>query len=138
MVNFVQSMLVGSSVEVFIAEYSVAPGTQLSPPIVAAIKACDLFLLIWSKDAQASDWVPQEIGIAKAENRNILPVVLQQGLKLPGFIADLKYLDVPKNPEAAFAWLRDHVFARATAKQQQDSVALLALGAAVLWLMSRG
>jgi len=136
-VNFVRSMLIGSPVEVFIAEYSVAPGQSLSPSIISAIKLCDLFVLLWSKNSEDSQWVPQEIGIATAENKQIIPVVLQSGLKLPGFIGDLKYLDVPKDPQGAFTWLRDNVFAKANAKQQQEAVAWLAIGGALLWLLSR-
>jgi hypothetical protein len=136
-VNFVQSMLVGASLEVFVAEYSVAPGTSLSPTIVSAIKQCNLFILLWSHNSRASEWVPQEIGIAKSENKQIIPVVLHPGLPLPGFISDLKYLDVPKNPQGAFTWLRDNVLAQATEKQKQESAAWLAIGGALLWLLSR-
>lgn len=136
-VNFVQSMLVGSPVEVFVAEYSVPAGQQLSQSIIAAIKQCDLFVLLWSKNSEQSDWVPQEIGIAKAENKRIVPVVLHSRLKLPGFISDLKYLDVPKDPQGAFTWLRDNVFAQANEKQKQEAIAWLAIGGALLWLLSR-
>ncbi len=136
-VNFVQSMLVGSPVEVFVAEYSVPAGQPLSQSIIAAIKQCDLFVLLWSKNSEQSDWVPQEIGIARAENKQIIPVVLHSGLKPPGFISDLKYLDVPKDPTGAFTWLRDNVFAQANEKQKQEAIAWLAIGGALLWLLSR-
>lgn len=136
-VNFVKSMLVGSPVEVFIAEYSVSPGQSLSSSIISAIKRCDLFLLLWSTNAKGSEWIPQEIGVAKAENKQIIPVVLHSDLKLPGFIRDLKYLDVPKDPQMAFTWLRDSIFARANEKKKQEAVAWLALGGALLWLLSR-
>lgn len=136
-VDFVQSILVGSPVEVFVAEYSVPPGQPLAPRIIAAIKQCDLFVLLWSKNSEDSEWVPQEIGIAKAEKKQIIPFVLQSGLKLPGFISDLKYLDVPKHPEGAFTWLRDNVFAQANEKQKQEAVAWLAIGGVLLWLLSR-
>ena len=136
-VNFVQSMLVGSPVEVFIAKYSVLAGQHLAQSIIAAIKQCDLFVLLWSKNSEQSDWVPQEIGIAKAENKQIIPIVLHPGLKLPGFISDLKYLDVPKDPQGTFTWLRDNVFAQANEKQKQEAIAWLAIGGALLWLLSR-
>ena len=136
-VNFVRSMLVGAPVQVFVAEYSVAPGTSLSPAIIRSIKQCDLFILLWSRNARVSEWVTQEIGIAKSEGKQIIPVVLHPGLPLPGFIADLKYLDVPKNPQGAFTWLRDNVVAQATDKQKQESIAWLAIGGALLWLLSR-
>ena len=136
-VDFVQSMLGGTTIQVFVAQYSVTPGQPLSVPIVDAIKQCDLFLLLWSKNSKASDWVPQEIGIAKAANRKIMPVLLNSGLALPGFISDLKYLDVPKDPRAAFTWLRDNIFAQANEKQNQEAIAWLAIGGALLWLLSK-
>lgn len=136
-VNFVRSLLASVPVEVFVAEYDVTPGTALSPAIIAAIKHCDLFILLWSINSKESEWVPQEIGIAKSDNKQIIPVLLQSGLNLPGFIRDLKYLDVPKDPQSAFTWLRDNVYARATERQKQEKLAWLALGGALLWLFSR-
>jgi len=40
--------------------------------------------LLWSKNAQASEWVSQEIGTAHGSQKPILPFVLEQGLALPG------------------------------------------------------
>ena len=88
-------------------------------------------------NSRTSDWVQQEIGIAKGNDRQIIPVVLTPGLQPPAFISDLKFLDVTRNPEAAFTWLRDNVVARASEKDKKDGVALLALGGALLWLFSR-
>ena len=136
-VEFARAMLTGPAVDVFVAEYSAAPGAPLSPSIITAIKQCDLFILLWSENARTSEWVPQEIGIAKAENKQIVPVVLQSNISLPGFISDLKYLDVPKNPAAAFTWLQQNVLAHATEKQKQETLAWLAIGGSLLWLLSR-
>lgn len=136
-VNFVRSLLASAPIEVFVAEYDVIPGTALSPAIITAIKQCDLFVLLWSQNSKESEWVPQEIGIAKSDNKQIIPVVLQTGMKLPGFISDLKYLDVPKNPPAAFTWLRDNMYARANEQQQRENLAWLAIGGALLWLFSQ-
>lgn len=58
-------------------------------------------------------------------------------LRLPGFISDLKYLDVPKNPAAAFTWLQQNIFSHATEKQKQETLAWLAVGGVLLWLLSR-
>lgn len=75
-VDFVKTMLAGTSVEVYVAEYDLPPGTPISPAIAAKIKTCDLFIVLWSANSRTSDWVQQEIGIAKGIGRQIIPVVL--------------------------------------------------------------
>jgi TIR domain len=136
-VNFVKSMLEVAPVEVYVAEYDLPPGASITPALLVKIKECDLFIVLWSMNSCASEWVLQEIGAARSQGKTIIPVMLQQGLKPPGFISDLKFLDVPRNPEAAFAWLRENVLTRASAKQKQEGVGVLAVFGALLWLLSR-
>lgn len=136
-VDQVRTVLEGSSVAVFVAEHSVPAGSPLAQSIITAIKQCDIFIVLWSRNADASDWVPQEVGIAKADNKHIIPVLLDPGLKPPGFMSDLKYLDATCDPQRAFTWLRDNVFAKATEKQKQEGLVWLGIGAALLWLLSR-
>ncbi len=121
----------------FLAEYSVIPGTSLAENIIRAIKGCDLFVLLWSHNARGSEWVPQEIGIAKGAGKPIMPVVLHDGLELPGFIKDLKYLALYKDPQAAVEWLHSHVAQRV--KNKTDGlVALGVVGAIMLALLASG
>jgi hypothetical protein len=91
------------------------------------LRACDLFVLLWSRNSKASDYVPQEIGIARGCNKTILPIVLEQGLAVPGFAADLKYLPAYKDYGQALTWLQQFVHQNAT--QQQQGTALLVLAA---------
>jgi len=130
-VQFVKQSLENSIVEVSVAEYSVFPGEQLNTGIIDAIKNCDLFVLLWSRNAKYSDYVPQEIGVARGYSKTILPVVLEDGLQLPGFINDLKYLPAYYNPMESIAWLRQYVFAKGEEKQQQES-ALMLFGAVLI------
>lgn len=137
LVEHVRNLLQNSSVEVFVAEYSVMPGELLTAEIINAIKNCNLFILLWSRNSKESEWVPQEIGIAASERKPILPAVLHSDISLPGFIRDLKYLPVYKNPEGALSWLRANVFEQAQKKEQTDGLVWLSLGAAVVWLFSQ-
>jgi hypothetical protein len=121
----------------YIAEYSLAPGSPLSPEILKAVTNCDLFLLLWSSNAQASEWVPQEIGAAKASGRSIMPIVLHPGLSLPGFINDLKYLPLYKDTQAAVDWLRRHIFKKVEKKKQGDALIALGVSAAIIFILSR-
>jgi len=133
-VNQIKGILESNSTEVFVAEYSVGAGQVLSSQIETAIKNCNLFILIWSKNSKASDWVPQEIGIAKASQRQILPIILEPNLQLPGFIADLKHLPIYKSPQESMAWLRNNVFGKAKEKEQNDGLFWLGLGVVVMLL----
>ena len=103
----------------------------MAADIVAAIKGCDLFLLLWSHNAKNSEWVPQEIGVARGADRTVMPVVLHPGLDLPHFIRDLKYLAVYKDPMAAVQWLHQDIAARV---KQKDVVTIGVIGALLLLL----
>lgn len=132
----VKRLLEGTGSTVFLAEYTLPAGARLDASIEAAIKSCDLFVLLWSTHARASEWVPQEIGIAKATGKPVIPVMLHPGLELPGFLKGLKYLPLYNNAEQSLAWLRRNVFERAQQKQQRDGLVWLGLGAVVLMLLA--
>ena len=78
-VDTLRNFLQLPEVNCFVSEYSVTPGVPLAPTIQIAIRACDLFIVLWSKNAAASEWVPQEIGLARGSNKPILPFVLEEG-----------------------------------------------------------
>jgi hypothetical protein len=136
--NALKSHIEHVGASAFIAEYSLAPGSPLSPDILQAIKNCDLFLLLWSSNAKTSEWVPQEIGAAKASGKAIMPVVLHAGLSLPGFINDLKYLPLYKDTQTAVDWLRGHIFSKVEAKKQSDALVALGVSAAIIFILTRG
>ncbi|MCC6962537.1 MAG: toll/interleukin-1 receptor domain-containing protein [candidate division Zixibacteria bacterium] len=135
--NQTKVLLEQSGSHVFLAEYSVLPGSGLSAEIIRAIKNCDLFLLLWSRNSQSSEWVPQEIGIAKGADKPILPVVLDSSAKLQGFLKDLKYLPYYEDPGKALAWLHQNVFSRVKKKEQTDGLLWLGIGTAVIWLVAQ-
>jgi len=125
--------------EVFAAEYSISPGQVLNAEIIKAIRACDLFVLLWSHDARTSDYVPQEIGIAVGCNKVILPVVMEENVPVPGFITDRKYLPAHKNWEGSFRWLTEFVHENATQLMKARSLAAIVgtiLGG--IWLFGGG
>jgi hypothetical protein len=143
-VTELQQSLVGTGVEVFVAEHSVVPSELLSEKISAAIADCDLFVLLWSAKAKASDWVPQEIGKAHSLQKTILPLVLDEGLDLPGFISGLKYLPIYRDPQASMVQVQEFVLKKFQAKQdairlkeQENARNLLVLGGLILWLFNQ-
>lgn len=125
--------------EVFAAEYSVIPSQALNENIIQAVKHCDLFVLLWSHDARASDYVPQEIGLAVASNKVILPVVMEDNLPVPGFISHIKYLPAHKNWDGSFVWLNQFVKDNASKLQDQKKMAaLVAMLIGGIWLFGQG
>lgn len=122
---------------VFIAEYSAPAGAPLNQSILDAIKTCDLFILLWSQNSRTSEWVPQEIGVAKGLAKPILPIVLDQSLNLPGFIRDLKYLPLQTNSTEAIEWLQQHVFQMVRSKEQTQGLVLVGLVVLVLWALNQ-
>ncbi len=114
----------------FISQYSLMPGTPLSPTIINKIKNCDIFLLLWSENAKNSEWVSQEIGIAVGNNKTIIPLVLHQGIYLPGFIKDLKYIDVYKDPVAATNEIYSTIAIYVKQKEQQEENIKIIFGVA--------
>lgn len=143
-VTELQQSLVGTGVEVFVAEHSVSPSESLPEKISSAIAGCDLFILIWSRNAKSSDWVSQEIGKAHSLNKAILPLVLDQDLSLPGFISHIKYLPVFENAQVAMAQAQTIVLKHFQAKQdairqkeQESTRNFLVLGGLVFWLFSQ-
>ena len=93
-VDEITNEMSGTNCEIFVAEHSILPSQNLSQTIEDAIKKCDLFVLFWGKKTEQSKWVKQEIGYAKALKKRILPLVLNKGIELPGFIQGLKYLKI--------------------------------------------
>ena len=113
-------------VEVFVAEYSVQPSQPLNDEIEKAIRNCDLFVLLWSSNARSSDYVPQEIGIAKGCNKTILPVVMEAGVPVPGFISNLKYLSAHEDWEGSFVRLTQFIQGNAAKRAESDLFKALA------------
>lgn len=152
-VTQLQQSLNGTGVEVFVAQHSVEPGQHLPDSISSAILECDLFVLLWSDYAKKSEWVSQEIGKAHALKKQILPLILTKGLTLPGFISELKYLPIYQDGDTAIENARSIVLEgyrakaaleekqkRAAQEQQKarEGLALLGLGALVIWAFSQG
>jgi len=138
LVNYVKSLLEGYTMKVYIAEYTQPPGVDLTNHIKNSVTNCDLFILLWSSHSKQSEWVTQEIAFANANNKTIIPVVLEPNLELPVFIKNLKYLEAYTNPQQAFDYLRRYVLQAADKKSKIDALVALGLSAALLYLLGSG
>lgn len=149
-VELLRQQLKDTPIEVFIAEHSVLPSEALAPKIAAAINGCDLFVLLWSPNSKTSDWVPQEIGRATALGKSILPLILSEGMHLPGFLQGLKYLSIYKDADLSLKKARELILEAYESKQDKehkarqqkeqkdkDALALMGIGAFLLWAFNK-
>lgn len=88
----VKALLDNLGLRVFLAEYSLRPGQKFDD-LQYAIRAADIVLVIWSGNAKDSEWVAQEIGVGLGAGRLVLPVALDAGVPLPGFLRGTKYVN---------------------------------------------
>ncbi len=123
-----------SGVKTFIAERDLQPGDIISQRIIQQIRTSDIFLLFLSESTIQSNYVQQEIGVARACNRIIIPLRLDK-TKPPGMIADSHYLDLSDEPKRSAELERLYIFIRnniQTKNQNQLWGALILLGIGAL------
>ncbi len=126
--EYLKQHLSSTNVNVYVAEYNLPAGSSLSSEISTQIKNCDLYVLLWTHNSSTSTYVNQELFLAKTEEKDILPILLQPGIPFPSLLGDIKYLDIAKAPEFQLSWLRDFVQKRAQSKTLSNIVALGLLG----------
>lgn len=125
------------AIMVYVAEQDLTPGASLSSEIVRQIKACDLFVLLWTEDAQRSRYVEKEVFLAKAQGKSIMPVRLGEGPSLPAELGDMKYLDIAKDSAEQREWLNSHITAQANSKRVSNVLTLGIFGF-LAWLSLNG
>jgi hypothetical protein len=120
--KYLKQHLAFSDVNVFVAEFDLPIGDSLSLEISNQIKKCDLFILLWTQNANLSTYVNQELFLAIAERRKPIPILLQPGIQLSRILGDLKYLDISKDPDSQLADLRKIVESEAKSKSLSNVI----------------
>lgn len=147
-VGVLQGELSSTPISVYVAKNSMPPGANINQEIKSSISQADAFVLVWSRNARASEWVLQELGQAVLLQKPILPIVLDQGLKLPESISGLKFISFAENPYGAMKQARDFLYANyeirrnqleaaARVQAEKDNLAKLGLAGFALWLFTR-
>ena len=115
-------------VKTFFADESLIPGSEISNEITKAIKECDVFLVFYSSSAKKSNYLQQEIGIAKANNKTIIPIVLD-GSKPEAMLMGVNYLDLSdkKKYNAEIKRLHNFITSKVKRKKQDQAILVLAL-----------
>jgi hypothetical protein len=80
---------------VYIAELFPEPGTTLWEKIKSMVLKSDLIIVLWTKNALNSAFVNQELGLANANNKLIVPIV-ESGVLTHGLLAGKEYISFDK------------------------------------------
>lgn len=121
-------------VNTFCAEYSLTPGQKISNKIIQEISNTDLFILFHSENASNSNYVQQEIGIAKANNKTIIPILLDS-TKLEGMLEDINYINLSEPDKRDKEMSRFYHFISEKQQSKKKSQLLGVLGLLALGIM---
>lgn len=80
-------------VRIFFADATILPGDIISDKIIQHIITADIFLAFYSNSSIHSNYVQQEIGAARAHNKIIIPMVLDE-TRPTGMLAGVNYLNL--------------------------------------------
>jgi hypothetical protein len=93
--SFMHKHLTDEGVSVFLASLSMAPGQQWSPEVLNALNAAPWVLFLASRAACASAYVQQEVGVAVAGKKQLIPVVWDlPPSQLPGWTSQYQALNL--------------------------------------------
>jgi len=123
-------------VEVFVAEWYLAPGERLDKKVFDQIAKSDCVVVLLTRDGIRSNWVQQEIGYSLQGNKPVIPMV-EKGID-PNNLAALQgreYIEYdPYQYQEALIKLSAYVKSLKLKKQEQEK-ALLILGGLLAFLL---
>jgi hypothetical protein len=74
-VALVRRQIEALGVDVYLAEYDPKPGTSIAAKVEAALVGCHVFVVLITDLSANSAYVQQEVGIARANGKIIIPIV---------------------------------------------------------------
>ncbi len=93
--------LEANGIDAYVAQLNLPPGAYLAGTISQAISECDCFLVLLTRDGARSEWVHEEIGIARQAGRTIVPIV-EKGMPVKRMLEGIKYISFDRtNQEEA-------------------------------------
>lgn len=88
------------AMDVFMAHEDLEPSTDWQKEILKALKGCDVFIPLLTRNFRSSLWTDQETGIALAHNKRILPLKISSDPY--GFIGKFQALRLRKELEGEY------------------------------------
>ena len=134
--TFVHNELTRHGIGAFAASASLKPGDHWSPGILQNLNSSNCVIVLASRAASTSAFVNQEIGMALAASKSLVPIVWDMDpALLPGWLGRLQAIDLRgKTLEA----LQSEIAALASRIRQSKDQTVLVIGAVVLGLLFLG
>jgi hypothetical protein len=104
-VALVKRQIEALGVHVYLAEHDLRPGTSIAAKVQEAIKRCHAVVVLITGNSIDSSFVQQEVGIARAFEKPIVPIV-ENGIDVSrlGILREVEYLELDlASPEEALA-----------------------------------
>jgi hypothetical protein len=104
-VDQVRLQLEALGIEVWLAEHDPRPGTSILSKIEAVLPTCDAVVFLITNNSVDSAYVHQEVGLARAHGKVMVPLVERQVDKSRlGLLGELEWIEIDlQNPSLAFA-----------------------------------
>lgn len=114
-------------VSVFLSDSNLIIG-QLSDILIDKIKRCDLFIVLYSKESHNSIYVQQEIGVAKGNNKPIIPILIDNEIRPGAMLQGISYLSIYDENKAKEQMPKLYNYIIRESKKKKSNQALLVLG----------
>lgn len=99
--SFIHSHLQTERIQTFLAKVSLEPGERWGPKVLLALKRSKYVVFLASHSACRSAFVQQELGVAIAVNKQVIPIVWNIGPEeLPGWTAGYQCIDLRGKTQA--------------------------------------
>ena len=93
--SFIHNQLQSEGITSFLASVSVPIGERWSLSVISQLKSSKWVIFLASKNACASAYVQQEIGMAISNNKNIVPILWDiRANELPGWAGGFQAIDL--------------------------------------------
>lgn len=94
-VALVKRQIEALGVDVYLAEHDLRPGTSIAAKVQEAIKRCHAVVVLITGNSIDSSFVQQEVGIARAFEKPVVPIVENAvDISRLGILREVEYLEL--------------------------------------------